>query len=724
VVYTPQQILDHKPVDVGAEPLPGKVSYRGVSRASQTDLLRSSPPLEVEAPIAEPTAARRSLSLAELVTLAVAAIVGIVGLVSLASGHLGHATLPIIAVVSSLVVVVAALVIWRFDRPKVRLDIPGLIPVTAGLVLAAIMMFPGFQYGTGDRDPGAYIEHAVAISRTHSIDFFDELGAARLTGGLQGPNTSPGGPTEAWPALWDKPGGPPGTIFPQFYHLWPALLATAKDVGGFTGLFNAVSLLGVIAVGLAVAVARRIAGLPAAWLTAALLPTNMLEVWQAKYPSAEIFGQMLFMGTMLGVILAIQMGWRTAAATAGVMLSLSYLERADGIVLVLIGWATMCALVAARRFDRRAAWFAGGLLVLLPYGFYQAYGLASYYTEANGVPSIATVVAVMVGLALVAVLIAWQRRAIAAVLAWGAERRTQLWLGTTFVVVCGSLMVLGGLRPRLFGADYTMVAGVRQRTYDEASLIRLSWFFTLPGLALMLAGIGFVAWTRWRLDRWLVALPAAGLLTLYCYHVRNSPYLMWATRRFVTSVVPSMVLLIGCGVTLGFILVRRFIHRGVGVVAVAAAIVALTVFNLSESWPLRSHNENGGAVEVEKQVAALAGNQQGVFLWEQSTYCCAAPWELFGGPVFAIANQPSALLPTTHVPQVLAGYVDHFAGSGRPVFYVADRNGVPPRTPGVTSTKVAQFVGVLPHWAETFDSRPKTTQNYPYSMTVYRLTAG
>jgi hypothetical protein len=113
-------------------------------------------------------------------------------------------------------------------------------------------------------------------------------------------------------------------------HLWPALLATANDIGGFTGLFNTVSLLGVIAVGLAVAVARRIAGLPAAWLTAALLPTNMLEVWQAKYPTAEIFGQMLFMGTMLGVILAIQMGWRSAAATAGVLLSLSYLERAVG----------------------------------------------------------------------------------------------------------------------------------------------------------------------------------------------------------------------------------------------------------------------------------------------------------------------------------------------------------------------------------------------------------
>src|SRR5262249_16319042 len=209
-------------------------SYRGVSRASQTDLLRSSPPLEVEERIATATAARRSLSLAELITLAVAVIVGIIALVSLASAHLGHATLPIITVVSAVVVAAAVLVGWRFDRPRVQLDVPGLIPVVAGLILAAIMMFPGFEYGTGDRDPGAYIEHAVAISRTHSIDFFDDLDAAQINGGISDANLGSGRPP--WPALWDKPGGPPGTIFPQFYHLWPALLATAHALGALTRL--------------------------------------------------------------------------------------------------------------------------------------------------------------------------------------------------------------------------------------------------------------------------------------------------------------------------------------------------------------------------------------------------------------------------------------------------------------------------------------------------------
>ena len=280
----------------------------------------------------------------------------------------------------------------------------------------------------------------------------------------------------------------------------------------------------------------------------------------------------------------------------------------------------------------------------------------------NGVPSLRTIVAAMLVMVLVGGLIAWQRRGIEAVLAWGAQRRTQMWLGTAFVVVCGGLLLLGGLRPRLFGADYAIVRGVPQRTYDEVSLIRLSWFFTLPGLALMLAGIGYVAVRRWRFDRWLVALPAVGLLTLYCYHVRNSPYLMWATRRFVTSVVPSMVLLIGCGVTLGFLVIRRLMNRGVGVVAIAAAIVALTVFNLSESWPLRSHNENGGSIEVEKQVAALAGDQRGVYLWEHSTVLLCGPMDTLRWP--ATHHRQSVERPAAHDSHPAGSsvsYVNHFA---------------------------------------------------------------
>jgi hypothetical protein len=654
---------------------------------------------------------RLSVTLAEALLLAAATVVGLVALVSLASAQLHHHTLPIVAVGSVVLVAAVVAVVVVFDLPRLRLDLVGLAPILVGLAYTAVMVFPGFEYGSGDRDPGAYVEHAVAISRTHSIDFTDDLVAAHLT-------------SAKWPALWPEPGHP-GKILPQFYHLWPALLATAKDTGGFTGLFNTGPLLAVIAVGLAIAVARRLAGIPAAWAVAVLLSTNMLEVWQAKYPTAEIFGQMLFLGAVLGVVLAIQSRWRAAAAIAGLLLGLSYLERPDAIVLILFGWAALAALLAARRFDQQAAWFAVGLVALLPYGFFQAYHLAKTYTLAVKVPSLAKVLAAMVGLAVVGAVLAWQRRFVAGLIAWAEPVRKRFLLGTAFVGVCGALMLLGGLRPILFGRDYFTSHGRHQRSFDEISLIRLSWFFSLPGLGLMLVGFGYVAWRRWHLDRWLVALPAAGLLLLYCYHLRNSPYMMWSTRRFVTTVVPGMVLLMGFGAALIFLLLRRYVNVLIASGAVAALVIGLMVFYLSQSWPLRSHNENGGSIEVEKQIAAVAGDRRGVFLWEGSTYCCDAPYQLFGGPLFATVGQSSALMPSdaTKASTSVAKYVEYFKASGRPVFYVADRTHPVPAAPGVTSTKVLQLAGALPHWEETYISRPKKSKDYPYDMTVYRLTA-
>ncbi len=609
----------------------------------------------------EPEAIDRSVTFAEALLLAAATVVGLVALVSLAAAHLHHHTLLVVGVGSVVLVAAVFAAVVVFDLPSLRLDLIGSAPILVGLVFSAIMMFPGFEYGTGDRDPGAYIEHASAISRTHSIDFTDDLVADRLS-------------SPVWPAMWAEPGHP-GKIFPQFYHLWP-------------------------------------------------VSTNMLEVWQAKYPTAEIFGQLLFLGAVLGVVLAIQSRWRAASAIAGVLLGLSYLERPDAIVLVLFSWAGLAALLAARRFDQRAAWFAIGLLSLLPYGFLQAYHLAKTYTLAVNVPTLPKVLAAMVAAAVVGAVLAWQRRLVAGLIAWAEPVRARLLLGTAFVGVVGALMLLGGLRPILFGKDYFTTHGAHQRSYDEISLIRLSWFFSLPGLGLLLVGFGYIAWQRWHLERWIVALLSAWLLLLYCLHLHNSPFLMWSTRRFVTTVVPGMVLVMGCGTALIFLLVRRYLNVLAAAAAVAALVIGLTTFYLSESWPLRSHNENGGSVEVEKQIAALAGDQRGVFLWQASKYCCDAPHQLFGGPLFTIVGQSSALMPRADdkVNAAVAKYVGYFKSSGRPVFYVADRATPPPVVQGVTSTKVLRLVGALPHWQETWVSRPKAARDYPYDLTVYRLT--
>ena len=676
----------------------------------------------------DPSAARDSpsaVSVTELFSLLAVSGIGLVSLVSLALAHLGRHTLGAVVLISLIAAAVVLAGVWRFDLIRVRLDLAGLLPALVGSGLAGVFFLPGFRYATGDRDPGAYIEIGSAISHTHGLTFPNDLAAANVSEIFL--------PGEWWPALYQQPGHPT-QIFPQFYHLWPALLATSRDAGGLRGMFDTGPLVGVVAVLCAVAIARHIAGPIASWAVALLLPTNMLEVWQAKYPSAEIFGQMLYLGATLGVVLALRRGWRSAAAAGGVLVSLGYLERPDGILIVLFAWALLCALLATGRFDARAGWFAAGMLALFPYGLYQAYHLATHYTLTNGIPRLPVLLAAMIALVAVAAALAWQRRRWDVVVRWLDRSESRRQLGSVFIAVCAVLVLLGGLRPLLFGKDYSLVAGTATRTFSEISFVRLTWFFSLTGIALMCAGIAYVGWRRWRFDRWMITIATTGLLALYCYNPRNSPYLMWSTRRFVTTVVPGMVILMGCGAAGVAIVLRAWLpkivarQRAAGafaLVVVAALALGIAGFQASESWPLHRHNENGGSIEVETQLAALAGNQRGVYLFARTAACCQDPYFLFGGPMMTIIDASSAVLgrPGTSAEAVEISRALATFGATRPIFYIANGAAAAPTVPGVTATKVRRLTGALPHWEETYISRPKRAVPYPYDLTVYRLTA-
>ena len=226
-------------------------------------------------------------------------------------------------------------------------------------------------------------------------------------------------------------------------------------MGGYGALVATAPLLGVLGVMLTVAVARRIAGPVAAWAAALLMSTNMMQVWQAKYPTTEILSQVLFVGALLGVLLAVQTRWRWPALVAGLLVTIGYLGRPDAILLVLFAVGVLALLWVLRRWDARASWFAVGLAVLLPYAFWQAYGPAGPYTSANDVPGLPTMVGLIVACAVGALVLRPLLRGPVGRLDGLLDRpRVTLWFGAVVTVVATGLFALGRLRGRLFGADY------------------------------------------------------------------------------------------------------------------------------------------------------------------------------------------------------------------------------------------------------------------------------
>jgi hypothetical protein len=648
----------------------------------------------------------------EALVLAATVGIGLLAWAGLVLADAGRFGLPAALAVAVAATAVVAAVAWLAGgRPRLLADRGGLAVLAGMALVTAVLFFPGFAYGVG-KDPGIYVSHAIAIARTGSSSLEDPvLDRSRI------PHVEVmrEDPVNRLPAIWIQDRDP-GRVIVQFYHLWPALLASAFQAGGYTGLVNLTPLCGLLAVLAVTLAARRAFGLLTGAVAGLLLATNMLEVWHAKYPSSEMFAQLLVGGALLGIVIALRTGWRGAAGLAGLLLGLAYLVRADSLLLVLLAVAAGCVLIVTGRFDARAGWFAAGLAITLPYGLLQAYVLARRYTLANLVPDFPVVMAVIVGGLAVALL---TRRAAPRLGRWCVRllrrRRVQLRVGGAIAGVAALLLVLGFLRPWLFGPVYALVNDRRTRTYDEASLIRLSWFLTLPGFGLALAGFALVALRRWRAAAWALVLPVACLLPLYAYRAEVSSRLLWWTRRFVPVILPGLIVLaaVALGVGLAWSVGPGRVRWPVRLAAAVAATFLLGAF-LGQSLPLRDHQEHGGSFETIQRVARAAGDRQGIFLWPQTGGLSS-----FGSSVWLQQGQVGALLPERPDPDYVRSFVRGFPG--QPVFLVA-RGAAPPRGyAGVGLRRVDRFTYRMPVWRETYEARPSSAREVPVPLSIWQV---
>jgi hypothetical protein len=656
----------------------------------------------------------------DLLALGSVLLAALLGWSSLALAHLGHHSLPGVLVTTAVAFTAVVLGVRRWARPEVVADHRGTAVALGCAIVALAFTVPGFSYGVADKDPGVYVSHAVSIARTGDYVVHDTLlahNAADPTFPLR--LVSPGA---RFPGIWVHDAAA-GFDVPQFYHLWPALLATADDAGGVRGMRLVTPLAGALCVLLLCALLRRIGdllgvGKSVELVGGLLLATNAMQVWQARYPTTETLSEALFLGTLLGIVVAIQSGWAPAAGLSGLLVGIGFLNRADGVLLVLVSAGLGAALLALRRWDARAWWFAGGLSLVLPHALVQAYVLAKGYSLGNGVPALRTVAvlglgALAAGLALGRLLHAPLARVQETLL----TRRPQLVVGALVVLGVIGLIGLGFLRPRLFGADYMNYNGQVIRSYDEQNLRRLSWFLTLPAFAVIPVGVGVAAVRRWNAAVWAVVLPTLLLFPIYAYASRNSSRLMWWTRRYVPTVLPGVVILLA--LAFGLALVWRWRGstwlRGPALLA-AAALVATFVH---QSWPIRRHEEFSGTFVVSGQIAALSHGQRGIYLWQPDIGCCTGATHLFPTTVWLQHGQECALLADVDPMGMIARYRKAFPGD--PVFVVTGQNALPAGVDASAVNRVMDLRTATTVWDESDTTRPRGSHLVPLHVQVWHV---
>jgi hypothetical protein len=611
------------------------------------------------------------------------------------------------------VVVLGAIVVRH--RPIVTLAPAQVIAVVVTGIVAALFALPGFPVGHAGLDPGVYTNHAFSIARNGSFDVPDPVAEHR----------------QELPALQENPNARlPGMAFESkdgdrslvgFYHLFPALAAPAADVAGERGVVNVNPILGIITTLLLLLLGWRAFGPVAGWAAGLLSATNVIQVWHARYPTSEILTELLLVFAFLAIAIAVETRWRFAAGIAGACVGMTFLARADGVLLIGLAAGVLVVLSAVGRFDRRAAWFTFGLGVVLVHGFYQAYHLLRHYTADHLVPTQRTFGGGLLLLALLGIAAHLLRRSSRlGVVDTVVERfRDPRWQRRVGVATVGLTLLIVGfnyLRP-LWGDDRPLHPDLpaADAYFNARSMLRLTWFFTPLGIALAIAGVAFVACRRWRFTSWLVVAPTLLILPIYLWHAHIDVRLIWWTRRFVPVAVPGLILLSACAIA-ALVGMRRSSFRALG----AIAGVVLIGWWTTMAWPVRDHDELAGSFLVHQALTDAVKGESPAWLWStvRAEPGIDVSANAFAATLLLRDGHPVSMVDEGHLKEGVDAFEEVFPD--RQLFVVVDGDEAPS---GLASrlTEVTTIAVGLPYWEITYDRRPTEAGTLPYRFTVWRV---
>jgi len=480
-----------------------------------------------------------------------------------------------------------------------------LLPV-AIVALGLWRFFPPSEYIIGGKDPGTYMNEGVQIAQRGAIVVHDPVVASvpPFARDLFFPWH---GRTDYYSLRFmgffiqdpDK-----GTVVGQFPHLFPASIAIGYGIDGLTGARRTVgvwAILGLIAVYFG---ASRLAGRAAGAAAAGLLALNVITVWFAKYPNAEVAMQTLLFAALLANARAHVDDDGFFAPVAGFLLGLLLFLRFD-VVLGILGVAAGLVLGVLNGRRARVSFIvvfaivatAASMYLLGPMRAYAAAPILFFRT----LPS-------------------WQSVALAAIVIAGVAAVALSWRVPAAMTRVGSWIPFGILLGVCLLAAYALVFRhqVGKLAEHDASALRTFTYlyFTLPALIAALIGLALLT-RRFFRDPALVSTIVIFSCFLF-YKVRIVPYHFWMTRRFLPVILPGALIFASAAALTGVRVPRTF--PGTARTAVRVLFILLLAgYYLRVSRPVVNHVEYAGLIPKLEQLARTIGDDDLVIAESRDT---------------------------------------------------------------------------------------------------------
>jgi hypothetical protein len=393
-----------------------------------------------------------------------------------------------------------------------------------------------------DGDPAVYAVTGALLARTGELTV--PTRAEELFGGNETVEFAGSG-------YFDTRGEP--TVYPQFFHLLPVLLAVGSWLGGTSLLLLVNPVLGAFSLLAFYSFAARVVRPGWALLSMASLAVLLPQLHFSRDAFSEIPSQLLvFAGlALLWDVTGPQRrtGWPAVAGglVTGLVLGGSAMARIDAF-LYLVPLAAALLLV-------RAGWtglaIAAGAGISASVALVDGYLGSPVYVESVEGPLLQTAAALVL-VAVAAVVVRRPRAWVPRLGAWLAWPVAGLVVG--LAAFAWFVRPLVQVTRRIPDRTNETIASLQAaegltvdvpRSYDELTMVWLSWYLGPAGLALGVLGL---AWLSWRVLRGqdLRLAPfvlLVGLATaVYVWHPGIFPVQYWASRRFLPVTFPGLIL--------------------------------------------------------------------------------------------------------------------------------------------------------------------------------------